>query len=282
MALALHCEPACLILTGDFVVVGDIHGDLSTLLRIFDRFGYPPLGRYLFLGDYVDRGSCSCGVIFLLFSLRLLFPDHFHLIRGNHESRVLTELHGLREECLDAMLTCFSAILNSKVFCVHGGIPSQFTRLEAITKGDCAVAEDLLWSDPTTAEDWFSESYRGKGHLFGVKAASDFLNRAGLVFMIRSHEVCLEGYDYPFGDAGRVMTVFSSCDYCGQKSDCGVALVSSCKLEAEYLAPVTELELPKRRVLLPMWLMDRVTINAIETWANIGAADLLREIAAMI
>lgn len=36
-------EPACLILSGEYAIVGDLHGDLKTLLRIFERYGYPLL-----------------------------------------------------------------------------------------------------------------------------------------------------------------------------------------------------------------------------------------------
>jgi hypothetical protein len=74
--LALMEDPAVLDLTRDCIIVGDIHGDLCSLVRIFEHHGWPPARPYLFLGDYVDRGLNSCEVILLLYSSVLISsPD---------------------------------------------------------------------------------------------------------------------------------------------------------------------------------------------------------------
>ncbi|CAE6470628.1 unnamed protein product [Rhizoctonia solani] len=75
-------------------VVGDIHGQFYDLIEIFRIGGYPPHTNYLFLGDYVDRGLFSVETISLLTCLKLRYPHRVQLVRGNHESRAVTQVSG--------------------------------------------------------------------------------------------------------------------------------------------------------------------------------------------
>lgn len=84
-------EPIVLDLKGDCIVVGDLHGHIIDLYRIFTVFDLPPKTTYLFLGDIVDRGGFSIEAITLLFVLKLLFPANIYIIRGNHEFNTLSE-----------------------------------------------------------------------------------------------------------------------------------------------------------------------------------------------
>ena len=84
-------EPSVLKLKGDCIVVGDLHGHIIDLYRIFTIFDLPPKTTYLFLGDIVDRGGFSIETITLLFVLKLLYPKNIYLIRGNHEFNTTTD-----------------------------------------------------------------------------------------------------------------------------------------------------------------------------------------------
>jgi protein phosphatase len=107
-------EPAVMKVIGSVIVVGDLHGNLNTLVRIFEELGYPDLNCFVFLGDYIDRGPHSCEIVILVYALKVLFPTKVVLLRGNHELGWMTENYGFRQECLSRFLPhVYSSIVES-------------------------------------------------------------------------------------------------------------------------------------------------------------------------
>ena len=232
----LKKESTVLYLDGDYEVVGDIHGDLSSLLTIFEKKGYPPMTSYLFLGDYVDRGDYSIEVILLLFSLKIIFPNNIFLIRGNHELSSVSKRYNFMNECVTKVNMPFfksiikafnvlplAAILNSEIFCCHGGIPETEMTIEElkdiprpVPKEYKDIQECLLWSDPKLGlqfDEFEFNTARKAGSYFGRKALNDFLENNNFSYVIRAHEVCQEGYELPLGEDCNCVTIFSSVDH---------------------------------------------------------------------
>uniref|UniRef100_A0A8C5RR90 Serine/threonine-protein phosphatase n=1 Tax=Laticauda laticaudata TaxID=8630 RepID=A0A8C5RR90_LATLA len=150
-------------------VCGDIHGQFYDLKELFRVGGDVPETNYLFMGDFVDRGFYSVETFLLLLALKVRYPDRITLIRGNHESRQITQVYGFYDECLRKYgsvtvwrycteifdYLSLSAIIDGKIFCVHGGLSPSIQTLDQIRTIDRKQEVphdgpmcDLLWSDP--------------------------------------------------------------------------------------------------------------------------------------
>jgi serine/threonine-protein phosphatase PP1 catalytic subunit len=92
-------QPVLLELEAPLKICGDIHGQYTDLLRLFEFGRLPPESNYLFLGDYVDRGMQSLETICLLLAFKIKYPLNFFLLRGNHESASINRIYGFFDEC---------------------------------------------------------------------------------------------------------------------------------------------------------------------------------------
>ncbi|EKC98507.1 hypothetical protein A1Q2_07189 [Trichosporon asahii var. asahii CBS 8904] len=197
-------------------VCGDIHGQFWDVLEIFRQGGEAPETQYIFMGDYVDRGYYSLETLSLLFALKARYPDRITLLRGNHESRQITQVYGFYDECMNNLN--LAAIIDSSILCVHGGLSPDIRTLDqvrTISRAQEVPHEgpfcDLMWSDPDDVETW-GVSPRGAGWLFGAKVTHEFNHVNNLNLIARAHQLVQEGYKHMFDDA--LVTVWSAPNYC--------------------------------------------------------------------
>ncbi len=75
------------------LVIGDVHGKLALLNRLIAETGYQAgEDQLIFIGDLVDRGEDSCGVVRRVIELQREAPELVKVIKGNHEAMMLAAL----------------------------------------------------------------------------------------------------------------------------------------------------------------------------------------------
>ena len=238
-------EPVILSIPVPTVVIGDIHGHILDLLRILKEHQLPPTTRYLFLGDFIDRGEFSTEVMILVLTLKVLFPDDVFVVRGNHEFAPILDHTGFFRELYnlynddtlkDEFMDVFSYMplaANAQGFalCVHGGIGPSWYFLEQlkdlkrpIVDFENQLVTEILWSDPTDNTDTYEDSHRGMGVHFGKTPLMNFLQRTGFTYIVRGHQCVKQGCETSLNS--RVITVFSASNYCGcDDNKCGVLIL---------------------------------------------------------
>ena len=216
------------------VVVGDLHGDMESLVHILKDIEDLNADRIVFLGDYGDRGSESVEVYYVLLKLKVSEgkgrekEKKIIMLRGNHEGPpdmpvmphdlpfLFTKKYGVRgkevyeklKELWEYLPYC--VLVEGRYLMLHGGLPVNVDSIEDIAFAhDSHPAssnfEEILWNDPVEGKGDFY-SMRGAGRMFGEDVTERGLRVVGAKTLIRSHEPC-EGVEVRQG--GKVLTLFS-------------------------------------------------------------------------
>ncbi|CAF1408695.1 unnamed protein product [Adineta ricciae] len=268
-------EPRCLKISSPCYVLGDIHGNYQDLV-CFEKslWRATPLlspASFLFLGDYVDRGIHGLEVIIYLLAAKYQCPKKVLLLRGNHEIRKVQQMFSFYKECMskfgdtlgkevwDAINSVFdvlplAAVIDDKILCVHGGIPSPVScpgdfvfAVNDIAvplsdpENESPLAWEIMWNDPFSIDTnaaaqlpigvnggFFNNTRRSTGNYFTSEALMTFLEKNNFTHVIRAHEVQQVGFKVQL--SGRLLTVFSSSHYCGGTNEAATVLVDAAKL----------------------------------------------------
>lgn len=238
----LVAQPNLIEVEAPVKLVGDIHGQFLDLLRLFENNGYPPDEKYLFLGDYVDRGKQGIECATLLFAYKVKYPDRIYLLRGNHEDASINRIYGFYDECKKRFdISIFksfndafnwlpvAAVIDEKIFCVHGGLSPDMAKLDDIRMlprpsavPDQGMLCDFLWSDPDPDIEGWGENDRGVSFTFGKDVVTQFLDQYDFDLVVRAHQVVEDGYEF-FADR-QLVTLFSAPNYCGEFDNAGAVM----------------------------------------------------------
>jgi diadenosine tetraphosphatase ApaH/serine/threonine PP2A family protein phosphatase len=229
------------------IICGDIHGQLEDLIKLFrtavdgDDDRLIRERTWLFMGDYVDRGRFSLNTILLLATYKLENPTGFFLLRGNHESRSITQQYGFHREigtnyghyslwlkCMDVFdLLPFGAVVAKDVFSVHGGLSPHLQQPQdlmghnrRVEIPESGILTDVTWSDPEESGSvvWRPNS-RGGGWVFGKGPTHQFCYLNGLSLVTRSHQLAQNGFEWFFRQPGiksSLIDVWSAPNYGGK------------------------------------------------------------------
>ena len=243
------------ILNTPLIICGCINAHFEELKDIFKICGDISENKYLFLGDYVGRGWNGLSTFMLLILYLIKYPNNITLLRGNHDSRTMSIMYGLYDECLKKIeikdeaediynkinelfdLLQLAAVVDNKYFCIHGGLSPELKKIDILNNierkkeiPEKGIITDLIWSDPKEEVNEFEPSKKGAGQFYGEKAVNDFIKENNNIEMIiRSHELVDDGRKFQFNN--KLLTVFSAPDYGGRE---GFNIGSVLKIDEKY------------------------------------------------
>ena len=243
----------------EYYVIGDIHGDLNSLLYFINKINTSKPKKVLFLGDIVDRGLNQLECLILVLIMKIISPRQIFLIRGNHETLEMNRAYGFYQEFINKfyhyewfneILSLYDVLpicanIDQSILCVHGGIPKDFSILNKLgnikTSDSNSIYNEegealfqMMWNDPKEDLRGFSQSYRGAGiYFFGKDVFNDFLKENKFNFLIRSHECFSEGFRWFFNK--RLLSIFSSANYRGS-NPASFAIIKNHQILPENIA----------------------------------------------
>lgn len=255
--LHLNIENVQFVNSSYAIIFGDTHGQFLDTCNIMTELGNNVCSnftldnkKYIFNGDFVDRGKDGIENFVFLLLLKILYPQQIYLNRGNHEYENINRQFGFFEELklkytnapdlFQAFQLAFSslplcAVLNNKYFIVHGGLPEKTLTIRDIQNLDRFQTvinnksiEGLMWSDPGEIQK-IRISKRGAGIVFGYEITNAFLELNGFEKIIRSHEYVPDGIHYNHDN--KVITIFSAPNYCNIEGDASVLRIEHGELK---------------------------------------------------
>lgn len=293
---SFSCQPALIRLDGPVIVVGDLHGQFFDLIRIFHCIDNFLECKFLFLGDYVDRGEFSTETMILLIALAIMFPKNFILLRGNHEFKSVNVVYGFKTEIMglygnlevweafNHAFTSFpiAALINRDILCVHAGISQNLASINEIDRVIKPIQEfdqyiflnDVMWSDPTGSPGEYELSNRGIIFNYGQTVFEEFLELNKLKMLIRGHQFQQNGVGYLYKN--KCCTVFSASNYCENRNFAAIITIDSTGKIQEYYLDV--LLVPKRENVVfesTKKIPNVITLSSIAKTSHIKSATLL-------
>uniref|UniRef100_A0A7E4VG61 Serine/threonine-protein phosphatase n=2 Tax=Panagrellus redivivus TaxID=6233 RepID=A0A7E4VG61_PANRE len=272
----LKSEPNMYEIEAPLAIVGDIHGQYPDLMKVFSTCGNPPTQKYLFLGDYVDRGRYSLETICCLFTMKAKYPTRVYLLRGNHESGAINRVYGFYDECCErfkkdllglelwhTFQRVFSylplvARIGLRIICMHGGLSPELHSIDQlknltrpIDPNDAGLHTDLLWSDPDLEmpsgpnDPLFGPSERGISHKFNKTAVNNACKALKVDLIVRAHQVVQDGYEF-FANR-HMVTLFSAPNYCGEFNNKAAVMLVDVNHQCKFVNIAASSNTPARR-----------------------------------
>ncbi|CCD65293.2 Serine/threonine-protein phosphatase C23G10.1 [Caenorhabditis elegans] len=239
---------------GPVRICGDLHGQYPDLIRLFAQGGFPPDSNYLFLGDYVDRGSFNLEVILLCLAYKARYPNNFMMLRGNHEVIHINEKYGFKDEVFnrkgeyhDELYPEFNemmdmmplvALVGGRILCMHGGLSQHIKSLDDLrnlrrpfhSEDEC-LENDIMWSDPAKVSGWTANP-RGASVQFGENEVKEMCKLLDIDLIVRGHQVVQDGYEFFAGK--KLVTVFSAPHYMQSFTNSAAVCKVSAGLEVSF------------------------------------------------